>query len=204
MLGIQFARLSGCRVVVTSSPRNFDYLLSLGAEAVFDHADPDCAAKIRSHFAEPNMADDLPNGSTEPADTENELRLVWDCVSTPDTAKMCAAAMSPTRGGRYRSLLRVDDPILHEVNPNIDGGFTFAYTVFGEVFNKFRVHEPSEKDFEFGKNFWDLSHQLLTARQIKPVRFEVNRGGSGLEGVMVGMEELKGNKVSGLKLVYTL
>ncbi|KAE9383452.1 NAD(P)-binding protein [Gymnopus androsaceus JB14] len=36
---IQFAKLSGLRIITTCSPRNFDLVKSLGAELVFDYAD---------------------------------------------------------------------------------------------------------------------------------------------------------------------
>jgi NADPH:quinone reductase-like Zn-dependent oxidoreductase len=37
MLGIQFAKLSGYRVIATCSPHNADYLKSLGADTTIDY-----------------------------------------------------------------------------------------------------------------------------------------------------------------------
>ncbi|KAI0434455.1 GroES-like protein [Xylaria sp. FL1042] len=48
IFGIQFAKLSGLKVVTTASPRNFDYLKSLGAEAVFNYNSPTVAGDIRN------------------------------------------------------------------------------------------------------------------------------------------------------------
>lgn len=52
MLGIQFAKLSGYRVIATCSPHNADYLKSLGADTTIDYREystPDkFASKIHS------------------------------------------------------------------------------------------------------------------------------------------------------------
>ena len=79
-----------------------------------------------------------------------------------------------------------------------------GFTVFGERFEKFGVPEARPQDYEFGKMFWDLSCGLLASGKIRTAPVEVNLGGKGLEGVLVGLQELKGNKVSGAKLVYTI
>jgi NADPH:quinone reductase-like Zn-dependent oxidoreductase len=46
-LTIQFAKLSGYMVLTTCSPRNFDLVRQLGADAVFNYKDPEAAKKIR-------------------------------------------------------------------------------------------------------------------------------------------------------------
>lgn len=173
-------------MATTCSPRNFEYVKSLGAEAAFDYADPACAERIREFF-----------GDGQP------LLHAWDCIASPETARLCVAAMAP-EGGKYRSLLWVPNEVVLGANPKVTNGFTFAYTVFGEAFEKWKKFEASQEDFEFGKMFWELSRELLASGKIKAARTEVNRGGEGLEGVIVGLKELKENKVSGAKLVYTL
>ena len=42
----QFARLAGYKVIATASPRNFELVASLGAEAVLDYRDPDVVSKL--------------------------------------------------------------------------------------------------------------------------------------------------------------
>lgn len=37
---------SGCTVITTCSPGQFDRVKSLGASASFDYRDPDCGAKV--------------------------------------------------------------------------------------------------------------------------------------------------------------
>ncbi|KAI0048821.1 dehydrogenase [Auriscalpium vulgare] len=45
---IQFAKLSGLRVLVTASPHNFELLREYGADEVFDYKDPQVSQKIRA------------------------------------------------------------------------------------------------------------------------------------------------------------
>lgn len=112
--------------------------------------------------------------------------------------------MSKTRKGHYRSLLKLDDEIIKGVNGKVDNGFRLAYTMFGEAFDKGRVVPAIPEDYEYGKMFWEVAREALVQGKIKPARADVNRGGKGLEGVLVGLKELKEGKVSGVKLVYTL
>ena len=172
-------------MVTTCSPRNFDYVKSLGADEAFDYSDPGCADKIRAH-------------------TGGKLALAWDCVSNLETGRICASAIDPEQGGKYWSLLYVPDDVIKGVNAKITSGLSLAYTAFGEAFDKFRPFEANLEDFGFAKAFWELTVELVAAGKIKPARHEANRGGKGLEGVLVGLKELKEDRVSGVKLVYTL
>jgi hypothetical protein len=132
------------------------------------------------------------------------LTLAWDCIATEDSARICAAALSTTREGHYRSLLRLPDAAVKKANAKVDNGMTLAYTMFGEPFDKGIPTPAVPADFEYGVKFWELARELLAAGKIKPAKADVNRGGKGLDGVLVGLKELKDGKVSGAKLVYTL
>lgn len=197
ILGIQFAKLSGCRVVTTCSARNADYVRSLGADAVVDYTrfsdgqqEPDAfGAAVRKELGDGD---------------EDALTLAWDCVGTEESARMCVAAMSKAKGGKYRSLLAVGDGVVKGANPKVDNGFTFAYFAFGEAFRKWGPFPAKPEDFEFAKMFWEMSRRLLAEGKVKPARQDVNRGGKGLEGVLKGLQDMKEGKVSGVKLVYTL
>ncbi|KAK4188418.1 chaperonin 10-like protein [Podospora australis] len=157
ILGIQYAVASGYRVATTCSPHNFEYLKSLGADAVFAYRSPTVLDDIKAW-----------------ADGCDSLTLAWDCVASKETAKLCAAVLSRTKEGHYRSLLPVPEEVVRSVNEQVDAGFTFALGL------------------------------LLADGRVKPADTEVNRGGKGLEGVLVGLRELKEGRVSGRKLVYTL
>ncbi|KAF4340133.1 toxD [Fusarium beomiforme] len=181
--GIQFAKLSGLRVITTASPHNFDYLKSLGAEAVFDYKSPNVAEEIRKY-------------------TNNTLKLAWDC--TGKGVAVSAGALS-TEGGKYATLLQVDKQQLLDVNPKVDGPYvTLMYSIFGERFFKGQETPAQPEEFEFAKKFWEIARQLLEEGKLKAPQTFVNRGGSGFEGILKGLDELRANKVSGGKLVYTL
>ncbi len=184
LLGIQFAKLSGAKVAVTCSPRNFELVKSYGADAAFDYNSPTVVADIKAWG-------------------NNAITSVWDCIVTPDSTKICVGAISDA-GGRYQGLLFPDAELVKSINPKVEIGVSLAYTVFGEEFKKGKVWAPVPEDFARGKAFWELSRTLLAEGKVKVVKPEVNRGGKGLEGVMIGLEELKQNKVSGGKLVYTI
>ncbi|KAB5572728.1 chaperonin 10-like protein [Coniochaeta sp. 2T2.1] len=164
ILGIQYAKTSGCRVITTCSPSNADYLRSLGADVVIDYtAHPDAesfSARIRQEVGD-------------------DLTLAWDCVATEDSARMVVAAMSKGKGGKYRSLLGVDNKVIKGMNPKVEGGVTLAYFIFGEEFKKWGPFPKKEKDYEFGKMFWEMTRGLLESGKVE-------------------------GKVNGVKLVYTL
>ncbi|KAK4040250.1 chaperonin 10-like protein [Parachaetomium inaequale] len=188
ILGIQFAKLSGYRVVTTCSPANFSYVRSLGADAAFNYHSPTVADDIRAWSKDPDA-----------------LTLAWDCVGAGDSPVICAAALSRTRAGHYRSVMFFDDEVLRAVNDKVDNGFRLAYTIFGEAFDKTWGAMPAiPEDYEYGKMFWELARDLLAQGKVKPARGDVNRGGEGLDGVLVGLSDLKEGKVSGVKLVYTI
>ncbi|KZL81166.1 zinc-binding oxidoreductase [Colletotrichum incanum] len=187
VMGLQFARLSGCTPIITTcSPQNFDYLKQLGADFCFDYHDPDCGNKIR----------ELTNG---------RLRHAWDCITTLESAQTCARALSPKLCSHYSSLLFISSACIKRINPKVKCSTTIGYTILGEEFEKETVVRERPEDFEFGKAFWKIAESLLQdGMQFRPVRQIVNEGGSGLEGVLCGLDYLKRGKVSAAKLVYTM
>ncbi|EXJ54613.1 hypothetical protein A1O7_09954 [Cladophialophora yegresii CBS 114405] len=177
-LGIQFANLAGYTVLTTCSPRNFDYVKSLGAAEVFDYNDKDAAVKIRKL-------------------TDDKLKLAWDTISEKDSAQFCADALSSAGSGcKYGSILPVSCP-----REDVESVSTLMYTIFGESF-KFGPQEfPAvDEDFEYAKKFMAMTEGLLREGKIKAHKQTVGEG--GLEGVLRGMEDMKNGKVSGEKLVY--
>lgn len=184
-LAIQFAKLSGLKVLVTCSPKNYDYVKSLGADEVFDYRDPECSAKIK-------------------ASTNDNLKHVFDCISEGDSTAISVKAMSSS-GGAYSALLSVDPSKISSINDKVQSKATLGYTVVGEEFmfgpTKF---EAQPKDFAFGKEFWQLARGLLEEGKVKVHAVSVNEGGEGLEGILKGLQSMREGKVSGKKLVYTL
>ncbi|KAH0538122.1 hypothetical protein FGG08_005284 [Glutinoglossum americanum] len=177
-LAIQFAKLSGYTVVTTCSPRNFELVKSLGADAAFDYNDPNCAAEIRKF-------------------TSNRLFYVFDCISSDVTGAICANAIGPA-GGKYSGLL-IPKPKLPR--GDVENLVTFAYTGLGEGFVKAgKSFPPVPEDYEFQKHFWALTEGLLRDGKFKVHPLHV--GEEGLKGVLEGMQSMREDKVSGKKLVY--
>ena len=181
-LAIQFARLSGYRVLTTCSPSNNAFVTSLGAEKAFDYRSPTCGADINAY-------------------TSNTLLYAWDTISLPASAAICAAALaSPAPAGKelkYGSIL----PVKIESRSDVSVVGTLMYTIFDEPFTKGGRETPaSPEDFASAKEVFALTEKLLKEGKLKPHPESVGAG--GLRGVLQGMQDLKDDKVSGKKLVY--
>ena len=74
-------RRAGLRPITTCSPKNFDFVKSFGAEAVFDYRSPSCGADIKKY-------------------TKNGLGYAIDCITEESSMKICYAAIGRA-GGRY-------------------------------------------------------------------------------------------------------
>lgn len=105
---IQLARLSGLRIITTSSPRNFDLLKSLGAELVFDYAD----SYTFKHIL---------------AATQGRLTMAIDCHCA-GTSLMQVPRSFGESGGSLAALLPIKSRI-----PNVKTEFILAYSIFGLV-----------------------------------------------------------------------
>ena len=108
MYALQFARLSGCRVITTCSPRNFQLVKALGAHEVFDYHDGEaCSAAIR-------------------AETNNDLLHVFDCVSEGTSLQICADSLT-TRADEaiYTATLPVAGKFPRK---DVKHGWTSGYT----------------------------------------------------------------------------
>ncbi|GAW20672.1 hypothetical protein ANO14919_101800 [Xylariales sp. No.14919] len=186
--GIKYAKASGLTVIATASPHNFELLRSLGADHVFDYRSATVGADIR-------------------ALTGNRLKHAWDC--TGHGAAISAAALSDSEEGgrpRYATIIPVKRDVFDALNPVVDGPhFTLGYDAWGVEFLRFgKTYVPDPEETAFATMFWELTQGLLETGAITPLKPEVNRLGSGLEGVLAGLDELRNDRVSGTKLVYTL
>lgn len=180
-LAIQFAKLSGLRVITTSSPKNFDFCKSVGADAVFDYNNPSAAGQIRGY-------------------TNDKLEYAFDTISVEQSAAICAAALSSGSGCAYSSLLPVKLP-----RQDIENKYTLVYTVANEYFRmgeKGPEFPAKQQDFDFAKKFCGIAEKLLADGKFKVHPPSVRKG--GLKGVLDGLQELREGKVSGMKLVYKI
>ncbi|KAI1268913.1 putative alcohol dehydrogenase [Xylariaceae sp. FL1019] len=185
VLGIQFAKASGLFVVTTASPRNFEYLKSVGADAVFDYKSPSCGEDIRML-------------------TNNSLKYAWDCVGGGE--EICGKALSSSERSKYGTINFSDGKLLNEINPlTSDPTFYVALDAVDEPYSLRGSHrEPPKHHAEFATMFKEIARDLLQSGRVQPINIDVNRGGPGLEGVLKGLDELRNGKVSAQKLVYTL
>jgi hypothetical protein len=150
---------------------------TLGATECFDYNTVDVGAQIRKY-------------------TDNKLKYAWDTISLPETAKICSDALSSDPGCKYGTILPVQLP-----RDGVETTNTLMYTIFGEEFKKGnRVTPASQEDFEFAKKFYDITEKLLADGKLKTHPEQVREG--GLEGALKGMDDMKNNGVSGVKLVY--
>ncbi|KAF2676176.1 GroES-like protein [Lentithecium fluviatile CBS 122367] len=175
-LAIQFAKLSGLRVISTSSPHNFDLLKKLGTDEVFDYKEPYVGAKIRKA-------------------THDSLKMVFDTISEGSSPAISAAAIS-SKGGQYAALLPVKD----FPRDDVKNSSTLAYTALGEQYSE--NYPANRTDYEFGVKFWGLSENLINSGKIKAHPPQVREG--GLDAIPQGLQDLKDGKVSGVKLVYRI
>lgn len=163
-------------MITSCSAHNFDLVRSLGASEAFDYSDAKFGHNVRKC-------------------TNNKLKYVWDTISLPESAKLCADIISP--GGTYGAILKVNFP-----RTDVKLTYSLGYTAAGEAVDKghFRTDGIAE-DFEFAKKWFSLVEPMLEQGLIKATPYRVTHG---LENVFDGIDLLRKNKVSGQKLVYTL
>jgi NADPH:quinone reductase-like Zn-dependent oxidoreductase len=180
---VQLLKLAGFRVIATCSPRSFDLVKSFGADAVFDYASPTCAAEIKAY-------------------TRNSLRLVIDCITTPDTTRLCYEALGRS-GGRYVAL----DPYSMAVAGTrsvVKADWVFGMDLLGEDVAWPAPHGRSADPvaIRFGI-LWNKTLQtLLNSGQILTHPQQVRD--TGLAGALEGIFEIRSAKGLPYKLVYTL
>ncbi|KAJ4245295.1 hypothetical protein NW762_014165 [Fusarium torreyae] len=178
-LAIQFAKLSGLKVITTCSPRHETRVRELGADYVFDYKSSTCAADIRKV-------------------TNNRLAHVFDTIATKDTAQICCDAIG-SEGGIYTSLEPVSElPRLDVINKN-----TMVFSAIGESFQIGGNKIPANPtDYEFACNFTKLAQDLLFQDEFQTHPVSLQSG--GLDKVLDGVNQLREGNVSGIKLVYTI
>lgn len=171
---------SGYKVVTTCSSGNYDLVRSYGADFTIDYHDSDCSAKICEVAG-------------------NALNLVWDTVATNESTKICADAIHLS-GGRYHGLLPVQFP-----RSDVLAVFTDAGTITGEPFEygpERMVVPAMPAELDFAAQWAGIAQGLWAEGKLRTLPVQLGQG--GLEGILEGLQLLKGNKISGRKLVYVI
>ncbi|ORY18398.1 chaperonin 10-like protein [Clohesyomyces aquaticus] len=181
---IQLLKLAGLRPIATCSPANFALAKRFGAEATFDYNSPSTAVAIREY-------------------TANELAYALDCISTAETTQLCCDAMGRA-GGRYCALEPFRTSVTAKRSLTITPSWILALTIFGE-----RVDMDGEyardampKHRKVGVKAFEAVQKLLDRGMLDTHPARVVKG--GWEDVIKGVEEIRGQGVSGYKLVYSL
>ncbi|EIW77116.1 GroES-like protein [Coniophora puteana RWD-64-598 SS2] len=116
------------------------------------------------------------------ATTSDAVKIVYDAISEADTQKTAWAVLAP--GGHL--VLTLPSTIQPEA-----GETRTIKQVFGSPY--------LADNNEVGKKWWAKLPEWLSEGKIKPNKVEVVSGGLG--GTAAGLERLKANKVSGVKLI---
>lgn len=175
-MGIQLAALSGYSVISTCSPRNFDMVKAMGATEVFDYKDPESIEKIK----------------------KLNVKLAWDTIALESSAAFCAKVLA--QGGAYGKILDVE----MKDRPDVKQTYSLGYTSVGEpvekAFGSFGK-ERCENDYKFMQKWIEEGDRLLAEKKLKPHPIKVEKG---LEGIIQGMDDMRDEKVSGQKLVFSV
>ncbi|CAG9978642.1 unnamed protein product [Clonostachys byssicola] len=127
---------------------------------------------------------------------DRKLKYVFDTVSTTTTAEFCGQLIAP-RGLWAYVLLGTKFP-----RDDVETIYPLAYLSVGERVKKGSDEFPaSSRNLEFVSEWMLLAEQLLEKGFLKAHPRQVE---GGLENVINGFELMRGGKVSGRKLVYTV
>ena len=94
---IQLAKASGLEVVTTASPKNFEFVKSLGAKAVFDHKSETIVEDLLSALDEADVIGGY--DGTYPIEICRTTAYSSQAISGPDTTKKIAQVLDRFGGG---------------------------------------------------------------------------------------------------------
>jgi NADPH:quinone reductase-like Zn-dependent oxidoreductase len=187
MAAIQLTKLSGFTVITTASPKNTEYLKSLGADYVFPYNDPNTPAEIKK----------ITNG---------KLYLGFDSISEKETTQLMIDAFgsdSDIPKGKKKELANlgyVPSEALDEKAHNVTRALVISFTMMGKEFTAHGMHMPANPSrYAFSVHSYELLERLLEEQKIKRPRFKVF---GGLENLPEGFAYMKEGKNSAEKIVY--
>ncbi|KAF4630755.1 hypothetical protein G7Y89_g7387 [Cudoniella acicularis] len=179
LFAIQLAKRSGYTVVTTASPHSFDLVKKYGADSVFDY---------RSKTAAQDISKAFPN-----------ITQAFDCISKGASTEFCAQVLEKN-GGKIVTLLDQGK----SKTKGVEYKFIVIFTALGEAFGwlppigpSFPA-SPSDRD-ALVRFYADLPSY---GDVVKPPPLRVL--GSGFDKILTGLQDLRGGKVSGQKLVVKL
>jgi len=186
MAVIQLAKLSGLTVIATASPKNDEYLKSLGADYVFPYGDPNTPAEIKK----------LTNG---------KLYLGYDTISEKGTTQLVIDAFGsdsdiPGKKKEVVNVLPVQDGELDDKAKSVTRYNLMTYSLFGKAVTAYGQPIPANpSDYAFSIHSYELIERLLREKKIQHQKLKVF---GGLEKVPEGFAYMKEGKNSAEKIIY--
>ncbi|KAH7074981.1 chaperonin 10-like protein [Paraphoma chrysanthemicola] len=179
---IQLLKLAGFRPIATCSPRHFGLVKRFGASATFDYHDAKTAAAIRTH-------------------TQNELAYALDCISTAETTQLCYDALGRA-GGRYTALEPFRTAVTSKRSLTVSPSWLLALTIFGKkvALDGEYAREPLPEHHKVGVEAYAAVQKLLDRGLLETHPAKVVKG--SWEDVIKGVDEVRGQTLSGVKLVF--
>ncbi|KAI0487510.1 GroES-like protein [Xylaria cf. heliscus] len=181
---IQLLKIAGLRPIATASPSKFNLAIRFGAEKVFDYHSETCADDIRAY-------------------TGNQLAYAFDCVAEADTTQLCYRAIGRA-GGRYVTVEPFRESVTKTRDLTIEPSWLMATSIFG---NKIALEGAYARDArpdyrDFGGRAFAAVQTLLDRGLIETHPIKSMPG--GWEGVIAGVDIIRGKPPSGYKLVYSV
>ncbi|KAJ3529769.1 hypothetical protein NM688_g7808 [Phlebia brevispora] len=182
MYAIQLAKLAGYKVVTTSSPRNFDLVKSLGADAVVDYRDPETVNKLKET-------------------TADSIHRAFDAVGEASSQQLSVQAFAAGPGKLVTTQAPKQEVQALRKDVVVQG--TMIYTVFGrEIFMWGRRWPVSQEDREHMAQFLKKVPELVRAGKIRPNPVKLWEG--GLESINDGLQYMFDGRNSAEKIVYRI
>ncbi|KAI0518348.1 GroES-like protein [Xylaria bambusicola] len=181
---IQLLKAAGLRPIATASPSKFGLVRGFGAEKVFDYHSETCGAGIREY-------------------TGNELAYAFDCVAEAETTELCYQSLGRA-GGRYVTVEPFRESVVKTREFTVEPSWLMATSIFG---NKIALEGAFARDAVpeykvFGGKAFAAAQSLLDHGLIEPHPTKSMPG--GWEGVLDGVNIIRGQPPSGYKLVYSV
>ncbi|KAF8898070.1 chaperonin 10-like protein [Gymnopilus junonius] len=174
---VQFAKLSGLRVISTASPRNFELVRSLGAEEVLDYADSKTPKKIFSA-------------------TAGKLRLAVDCISDGMTPVQVSGSLSKA-GGTVVTVLPYESK-----KKGVKTELILVYSMWGEDVEHPIQLKGNPQHYENATMYNSMISEMLAKNMLKFGAIKVFP--NGLASVQDGMEYMMSGKIHAEKIIYKI
>lgn len=181
VLAIQIAKLLfGLKVITTASPKNHEWLKSLGADAVFDYNDLEVTTKILEY-------------------AQGSIAYAFDTISEGTTFQ---SLYDSTAGSEYVALDNLlglgPENIKEAEGRKVSYGKTLAYLVFGKSISMGAEFTFTQDVLDDYKAIWGKVLEIVP--QLKTSKLKVLA--PGFETPAEALELLRQGKVSGEKLVW--